>query len=105
MGKNRYSFRITRKTRWLDEILSHVPDHDLSDFIRELVIEGIKAKNLGGVIVPDSPQSSHGGAILCAWEASESAVTDRQEHYSQVPDIDIPENTKDLDDKLSSMYE
>lgn len=36
-----YSFRTTRDTEWLDEILKSVPKHDRAKYIRELIIKGL----------------------------------------------------------------
>lgn len=50
----RYTFRTTRKTAWLDDILMAVDKQDRSDFIREHLILGLKG------VVPqtsDKPQT------------------------------------------------
>lgn len=39
---SRYTFRTTRKTAWLDDVLSKIPSKDLSDFIRETLIVGLQ---------------------------------------------------------------
>lgn len=36
-----YSFRTTRDTEWLDDILKSVPKHDRAKYIRELIIKGL----------------------------------------------------------------
>jgi hypothetical protein len=54
----RYTFRTTRKTKWLDAILQSVEDKDRSDFIREHLILGLKAVGYSQGCQTDVPQMS-----------------------------------------------
>ncbi|WJJ55371.1 hypothetical protein QB910_000127 [Dabrowskivirus KKP3916] len=38
----RYSFRITRKTKWIEDIVENIPKQDRSEFIRECFLVGLK---------------------------------------------------------------
>lgn len=37
-----YTFRLTRKTKWIEDIIELIPKQDKADFIRTCFVEGLK---------------------------------------------------------------
>lgn len=40
----KFTFRATRKTSWIADIIESIPDQDKAEFIRECFIEGLKQR-------------------------------------------------------------
>lgn len=86
----RYTFRITRKTQWLEDVIESIEKKDQSDFIREMVIAGLRTTNQVSVVsqtfVP-------------------SVSPERQPNDRHLADKRQTLVKKDeLDDKLDNMY-
>lgn len=84
-----YTFKTTRYTEWMEEILDNISNQDRSRFIREVLIQGMKSM---GIKIQEETQRSF---VLQTTDQpvtniSQIKVTQRTEETLSPMDLDIP---------------
>jgi hypothetical protein len=102
-----YTFKTTRKTEWMEEVLGKVDSHDRSSFIREMLVLGMKT---AGIIddVYDKTYFNGKGATKVLPLPDKSEAKEPPKTHIEVtkvtPEIHIPQ-PKHIDEPLFEVKE
>ncbi|WP_144510022.1 hypothetical protein [Bacillus sp. FJAT-22090] len=93
-----YTFRTTRETKWLDDILMEVPTKDRARFIRKLIISGLWATS-NELQLEDKPKSNE----LLTEVKPKSNIAPLDISPPPPTEEGIEDTEIDLDSKLNSL--
>jgi len=118
-----YSFKTTRRTQHLEQVLESVPKKDRSEFIREMLTKGIQSS---GYWVGSSPTQSLLSVSLEPQTVNKGETKEDKEVTNETPKVDqsitkedkgntneppspplfsVIEEEDDLEEKLDNLYD
>jgi hypothetical protein len=118
-----YSFKTTRRTQQLEEVLERVPKKDRSEFIREMLIKGMEVSGhweqssptpslLSVSLVPpteDKGVTKEDESITIEAPKADQSITKEDKGSSKEapspPLFSVIEEEDDLEEKLDNLYD